>query len=374
MATISAYKVTTGRNERERTRYRVRYRTPSGRQTDKRGFRTKAEAERFLNNLEVSKDRGEYVNPTSARLAVGALAENWLRRKEAHLKPSAFQPLESAYRVHVAPVWAERPLNKVTQSEIETWIVDLMEGTTSTGRKPVGATIVIRCHEVLSGLLDEAVKDRRLAVNPARGVQLPRKQHKANVYLSHDQVFSLARESGRADLILTLAYTGIRWGEAAGLQVKHVDLQRRRLRIERNLVELRNGTIDETTPKNGKPRTVPFPQFLEPYLQEATRNKLPNASVFTEPHGGSLRRPNSRSGWFIAALAAADCPHITPHDLRHSAASFAVSSGANVKAVQRMLGHTSASMTLDVYADLFDDDLDNVASALNSLVLSSGNG
>lgn len=58
-------------------------------------------------------------------------------------------------------------------------------------------------------------------------------------------------------------------------------------------------------------------------------------------------------------------PRVIPHDLRHTAASLAVSSGANVKAVQRMLGHTSAAMTLDVYADLFDEDLDGVAASLS---------
>jgi integrase len=58
-------------------------------------------------------------------------------------------------------------------------------------------------------------------------------------------------------------------------------------------------------------------------------------------------------------------PIITPHDLRHTAASLAVSAGANVKAVQRMLGHASAAMTLDVYADLFDEDLSAVSDALN---------
>ena len=56
---------------------------------------------------------------------------------------------------------------------------------------------------------------------------------------------------------------------------------------------------------------------------------------------------------------------MTPHDLRHTAASLAISAGANVKAVQRMLGHASAAMTLDTYADLFDDDLDYVADALS---------
>ena len=57
--------------------------------------------------------------------------------------------------------------------------------------------------------------------------------------------------------------------------------------------------------------------------------------------------------------------HITLHDLRHTAASLSISAGANVKAVQRMLGHASAAMTLDTYADLFDDDLDAVAAALD---------
>ncbi len=54
---------------------------------------------------------------------------------------------------------------------------------------------------------------------------------------------------------------------------------------------------------------------------------------------------------------------MTIHDLRHTAASLAISAGANVKAIQKMLGHAFAAMTLDVYADLFDDDLDAVRLA-----------
>ena len=57
---------------------------------------------------------------------------------------------------------------------------------------------------------------------------------------------------------------------------------------------------------------------------------------------------------------------LTPHELRHTAASLAVSAGANIKAVQRMLGHASAAMTLDVYAGLFGDDLDSVADRLDA--------
>lgn len=76
--------------------------------------------------------------------------------------------------------------------------------------------------------------------------------------------------------------------------------------------------------------------------------------------------------WFAGAVKRAGIPRITPHDLRHTAASFAVSSGANVKAVQRMLGHSSAAMTLDVYAELFDEDLNAVADALDHAVSAAG--
>lgn len=84
-----------------------------------------------------------------------------------------------------------------------------------------------------------------------------------------------------------------------------------------------------------------------------------------------MRVPNSQAGWFAGAVRRAmkldpDFQRITPHDLRHTAASLAISAGANVKAVQRMLGHASAAMTLDTYADLFDDDLDAVAAALSN--------
>jgi integrase len=73
----------------------------------------------------------------------------------------------------------------------------------------------------------------------------------------------------------------------------------------------------------------------------------------------------------LAPTTTSGFPSVTPHDLRHTAASLAVSAGANVKAVQRMLGHAKASMTLDVYADLFDKDLDGVADRLDAAIKST---
>jgi integrase len=97
----------------------------------------------------------------------------------------------------------------------------------------------------------------------------------------------------------------------------------------------------------------------------------PTANSRREEHFHAFRKFSRAT--FNAAVARCVAndptfPRMSIHDLRHTAASLAVSAGANVKAVQRMLGHASAAMTLDVYADLFDDDLDDVATVLNGQV------
>jgi len=96
------------------------------------------------------------------------------------------------------------------------------------------------------------------------------------------------------------------------------------------------------------------------------KGKDPAELVFPARDGGYLPRPKSQRGWFAGAVTRAKVQRITPHDSRHTCASLAVSAGVNVLALQRMLGHKSAKVTLDTYADLFDDDLDAVAVTLHS--------
>jgi integrase len=195
---------------------------------------------------------------------------------------------------------------------------------------------------------------------------LPRKTAKRRVYLTADDVHRLANEAGdyRA-LVLTLAYTGIRWGEAIGLRVRDVEFLRRRLSVHENAVQL--GVDHAVGPTKGrKARSVPVPEFVLDQLSVQCQGKGPMDLVFTAGGGGYLPRPKSTGGWFAGAVKRADVQAITPHDLRHTCASLSVSAGVNVLALQRMLGHTSAKVTLDTYADLFDADLDAVAATLHA--------
>jgi integrase len=226
---------------------------------------------------------------------------------------------------------------------------------------------VRRAYGVLSGTLASAVKGKRLAANPAKGVEnLPRKTGKRRVYLSAEDVRRLADESGQHRvLVLVLAYCGVRWGEAVALRVRDVEFLRRRLSVSENAVQL--GVWHAVGPTKGrKSRSVPAPSFVLDELSVQCAGKAPGDLVFAGPDGGYLPRPKSATGWFQAAVRKAKVQKMTPHDLRHTCASLAVSAGVNVLALQRMLGHTSAKMTLDTYADLFDDDLDAVAVTLHA--------
>ena len=350
-------------------RYRVRYRKPDRTQTDKRGFRTKRDAELFLASVEVSKARGEFIDATASRALIEPLGAARLAR-QTHLKPSSYRPVESAWRNHVLPAWGHVAAADVRKTAVQQWVSEMTLGDAKQARKPKGATLVIRAFGVLAAVLDEAVSDRRILSNPARGVSLPRKVKKPHVYLSHDQVHALAGASKYPCLVLVLAYCGLRWGEATGLRVKHLDMLRRRFMIEENAVQV-GSVIEVGTPKNHKKRTVPFPRFLGEQLARQCEGKHRDDLVFPGVNGHHLRLARVHEdnfSWFASAVQRSGIPRITPHDLRHSAASFAVSAGANVKAVQKMLGHSSAAMTLDVYADLFDGDLDSVSDALDHAV------
>lgn len=354
MGSVSPYDTAAGK------RYRVLYRKPDHAQGQKRGFRTKRDADLFLASVEVSKAKGEFVDASAARSTVDVLGVEWLKN-QTHLKPSSFRPVEIAWRLYVQPEWGTRAVGDIRHSQVQAWV--------SSMSADKGATTVLRAYGVLAGVLDVALKDRRISANPARGANLPRKTGKKRVYLSHDQVQLLADNAkDHSALVLFLAYTGLRWGEATGLRVGSLDMLRRRVLVQENAVNVA-GRIIVGTPKSHASRSVPFPEFLSEPLARLCEGKGRDQLVFGD--GVSyMRTPDVRDGWYVYAKkrsAAVDksFPNLTLHDLRHTAASLAISAGANVKAVQRMLGHASAAMTLDTYADLFDDDLDAVATALN---------
>ena len=337
-------------------KWRARYRDSAGRE-HARHFGRKVDAQRWVESQETAKSRGDWIDPTLSQVTVGAWAAEWLAG-QVQLKPSTRARYAGVLRVQVLPTWERVPLKAVTHTDVSRWVAQLVADG-------LGARTVHKAHRVLSLVLDLAVRDGRLPRNPAAGVRLPRPAESRKQFLTAPEVASLADASGRDRvLVYVLAYCGLRFGEAAGLRVGDVDLARRRLRVERSISDV-NGHLVTTTPKSHHAREVPVPSFVAAMLVGVIDGRPADAPLFTGRDGGLLRGNNFRRRSFDRAAASVGLPGLTPHELRHTAASLAVSAGANVKAVQRMLGHASAAMTLDVYAGLFGDDLDAVADRLD---------
>lgn len=340
-------------------KWRARYRDPTGRERSKH-FSRKRDAEHWLASISTSVGKGDWLDPALARVTVGEWAMTWLDQ-QVQLKPTTRERYAVALRRQILPTWGQMKLDQVSHAGVSLWVAQLTVSHLSAGT-------VRYAHRVFALLLEHAVRDRRILSNPAQHVRLPRTVAAPHVFLSHQQVHTFAKAAGRYQtLILTLAYTGLRWGEAAALTVGGVDLQGRRILVQRATSEVR-GHVMFGTPKSHQQRSVPIPAFLVDALNHQIEGRSAEELLFTSAGGGVLRNTNFRRRVFDPAAASVGLKNVTPHTLRHTAASLAIASGASVKAVQRMLGHASAAMTLDVYAGLFSADLDALGERLDAEV------
>lgn len=348
-------------------KYAVRWIDDDGKQREKK-FPRRKDADAFRDELIVQFSDGSYVSTRRTKKTVGVVHDEW-KRTQFRLKESTQSTREVAWRKYVEPKWVQTSLGEISRADILQWIADLQD----EGAKP---ETIENALGVLRMVLQYAIDDGRLRSNPCVGVSAPRRRIKQHPYLSVAQVEALADEiEYGGDFIRVLAYTGIRWGELAGLTPAAVNLERRRINIHQTLSKGFKGKPVLGTPKTHERRSVPFPSALTDVFERACQGKSADALIFTSPEGKMLRGDSFRPRYLAPALEALraseehrEFPRVTLHDLRHTAASLAVSAGANVKAVQRMLGHKSAAMTLDTYADLFDGDLDAVAAKLDFLI------
>jgi integrase len=223
-------------------------------------------------------------------------------------------------------------------------------------------------------VLAMAVTENRLVLNPVNGVELPSVASLEQRFLTLAQLRMLADEAGQhRPLVYVLGTCGLRFGEVAELRWRDVDLHKLRIRVTRS-VTLVDGQFVIGSPKNAHGRTVSLPRFVADLLQPGE----PTALVFPDSGGGHMRGSNVRRRWWSQAVAAAKLfprkvgddivYEFKLHELRHTAASLAIQAGANIKALQNMLGHESAGLTLDRYGHLYRSDVEAVGVAINALL------
>ncbi|MDV3129101.1 site-specific integrase [Mycobacterium sp. 21AC1] len=228
---------------------------------------------------------------------------------------------------------------------------------------------ITQTHQLVGAVLRYAQRTGKIAKNVAlevnRSEDLPEPVEAERRYLGHSELLRLANASGRFEtLTLVLGYCGLRFGEAAALRRRHVG--DRELTIRASATAVTGQGVVETTTKTKRVRQVPVPAPVWKRLKDELPDD-PDELVFPSHKGGHL--PLGEYRWaFDNACKSADITGLTPHGLRHTTASLAISAGANVKVLQRLLGHATASMTLDRYGHLMDEDLGKVADQLGKAI------
>jgi integrase len=350
-------------------RYEVRLRGADGKERS-RTFRTKKEAERYERGQQTDLDQGEWVDPRNGRVTLGRWAAEW-QRTVVHLRPTTQRIYDANLRNHILPDLGDVPLAKLTPAMLRAWLSAL---TTKEGGH--GQTLslgsVAQVYRTLNRVLSAAVDNESLGRNPLRGVKPPRVESEPMRFLSHDEVATLADtiDARYRALVLVAAYSGLRAGELIGLRRKHVDLLRRTITVVEQ-VQYIGGRMVQSVPKSSAGRRqVALPGLVVVALDDHLGRYSepgPDGLVFPAPEGGYLRLENFRKrAWNPATVAAGVAP-LRVHDLRHTCASLAIAAGADVKVLQRMMGHASAALTLDRYGHLMPGQARSVADRLDEM-------
>ncbi len=337
--------------EKRSGRYRARYRDPLGRQRSET-FTRKADAERFLREMRVDIERGRWIDPAGADVALAVWAEEFLSLAR-RLSPSTQETYARDLNRYVLSRFGSYRIGRLPADEIENWLNDEI----AAGIAP---SSVHRHYRVLRRVLQVAVEKEKISTNPCDRVQPPRVPKREMVFLTWEDAVDLAEaihERYRA-LIYLAVDSGMRWSELVGLRRAKVDLNRGKVRVTEQLIRLDSGEwVRKETKTRAGVRSITISretaEILGDHVQRFTVSGL-DSLVFPNKAGNPLISSSFWQHYFKPALDAVGLA-CRFHDLRHTSVALAIAEGAHPKAIQVRMGHSSINVTLDRYGHLFPE-------------------
>lgn len=360
--------------------WRARYYDAAGNR-HQRVFATQGEGIAWRTEQLAAVASGRWVDPRGGAVTVREYAEKW--RQGAGHRGQSVDTVERRLRVHVYPALGDRPLAEVRHSEVKAWVARL-----DASLAPWTAYGV---HAVARSVFNSAVADKLLVESPfarvpLKGVARP----EAVVPMTVAEVRAVIEASlpPYRGLFALAAGTGMRGGELRGLCLADLDLLRRTVRVERQLVETK--VEGKATRAFGPPKTARSRRSLDVPLwvvdelaahlqaRPAVEQTLPvvdtprvtehtGALVFTTMTGRPILRSGLAAAWHRSVeRAGLPARKGGPHHLRHHVASLLIAAGESVKVVQAQLGHATAAETWDTYSHLFPDTEGRVRGVLDA--------
>ncbi|KPM52883.1 hypothetical protein ACG83_25970 [Frankia sp. R43] len=341
-------------------RWQGRYVGPDGKRHQKT-FDTDAEASAWVKTEQVAANEGDWVSPISGKAMFGPWAEGWLTTR-VNVRASTMARDESVIRCYVLPSFEEREVSSIEEAEVREWVTSLVKSGKS-------AATTIKAYQLLANIMSAAVDAKLIRRSPCYNVPLPKIEHQEQRFLTVSEVHRLAEAvpARYRALVLVCCYGGLRIGEAAGLDRRHVEGDK--LKISQGAVEVR-GVLTVGPLKTRKARrTVSLPpavaEVLRAHMDEYVETE-PDAPVFPTPWNTRLRPNGFRSRVWAKAVKDAGLARLRVHDMRHTAVAIWISTGAPVLLVSRRAGHASVSFTLDRYGHLYEEADDALVAGLSA--------
>jgi integrase len=351
--------------------YEVEVALGKSRERRRKTFATLDEAKAWQVGLLAAKTRQRLRAP--ARVTLREAAEEFLagmqsgaiaNRSGDTYKPSVIRSYDQALHLHVLPDLGGRRLGDVTTADLQ----DLVE---RLRRKKLSASTVANAINPVQAIYRRATQLGHVMHNPCRDVSLPtirgRRDHAAE---PEDAARMIQALPERDQCVWALAfYAGLRLGELRALRWDDINEKAGLIHVQRSW-DVREGEID---PKSfAGTRSVPIIAALRPYLaaQRARCGWQPKGLAL----GKSERTPFSYNGLYRrsrTAWEAAKLPRVTPHQARHSFASYLIAAGADVKAVTEIMGHASVRQSFDRYGHLLRDSHATTVTKLDALLLAA---
>jgi len=331
-----------------KTVYDVRLRDPGTGKEYSRTFERKRLAEQFERDERSKQDRGAWISPDRMATSFGDVADAWLASGTDKRGASIVRDRGVVER-WLKPAFGARPVGSITPDDVQHTV-------NAWGQKRSPATVT-RMYSVLRAVMNYAVTADLIVKSPCRRIRLPQAHPREARILDAAALAGLAAELGDHGPMVYLAVQGLRWGEIAGLEVRHLDLLRHTVRVEQQRTRGLSYGMELHAPKTrAGTRTISVPAWLSKLLADhlAARGVTgadQDAPVFVEAAtGGPLRYTQWRRAVWLPAAARAGLVGFTFHDLKHTAGTALVSAGVDIKTAQARLGHASPITTLRVYA------------------------
>ena len=336
-------------------------------------------AQAWLNQRLTERDAGVAVKP--AQQTLNEYLDRWLETAaKLKVRPKTLVGYQSVLDCHIRPALGSRPLSKITPLEVQQAFQAMQE-------KGLSARTIEYARMILKQAFKRAIQWRLLTFNPCDGVPIPRRERREMQALSPEQArrFLAVVRGTRYGALFELALTtGLRPSEYLALKWEDIDFERGTLSVVRSLDAEPGGgyRLEETKTRNSRRVVKLLPGVLSALVEhrqaqqrqreEAGERWKEQGFVFTNELGGPLERHNLAHRHLRKILEEAGLPQIRLYDLRHTAATLALSAGVPVKVVSEMLGHSSVALTLDVYSHVLPHMQEDAARRMAALLEEGG--